>query len=71
MMWAIGEDPGVVSEETGHSDGALTFSTYRQARRFSPDEKGALLQLVEGAELALIGTPGDFETVEHPQAKAA
>jgi hypothetical protein len=50
MMWAIGEDPGVVSEETGHSDVALTFSTYRQARRFSPD---------------------DFETVEHPQAKAA
>jgi len=49
---ALGEDPGVVMDEMGHTDPALALRVYRQAMRREDDEKALLRALVEGAEQA-------------------
>jgi integrase len=48
ILYAIGEDPGVVMDEMGHTDPALALRVYRQAMRRGEDEKAALRRLVEG-----------------------
>ena len=50
VLYALGEDPGVVMDEMGHTDPALALRVYRQAMRRSEDEKAALRALVEGGE---------------------
>jgi integrase len=49
LLYALGEDPGVVMDEMGHTDPALALRVYRQAMRRGEDEKAALRELVEGA----------------------
>jgi integrase len=48
VLYALGEDPGVVMDEMGHTDPALALRVYRQAMRRGEDEKQALRALVEG-----------------------
>jgi integrase len=55
VLYALGEDPGVVMDEMGHTDPGLALRVYRQAMRRDEDEKAALRALVEGSETAEIG----------------
>jgi integrase len=52
VLYALGEDPGVVMDEMGHTDPALSLRVYRQAMRRGEDEKARLRALVEGGEVA-------------------
>jgi integrase len=48
VLYALGEDPGVVMDEMGHTDPALALRVYRQTMRRGEDEKARLRCLVEG-----------------------
>jgi hypothetical protein len=48
----------------GHTDPALALRLYRHSMRRGDDEKAQLRALVDGAELALIGTESDSEGSE-------
>jgi integrase len=48
LLYALGEDPGVVMDEMGHTDPALALRVYRQAMRRGEDEKAQLRVLIEG-----------------------
>jgi integrase len=48
ILYALGEDPGIVMDEMGHTDPALALRVYRQAMRRGVDEQAALKDLVEG-----------------------
>jgi integrase len=48
LLYALGEDPGVVMDEMGHTDPALALRVYRQAMRRGEDEKAQMRALVEG-----------------------
>jgi integrase len=50
ILYALGEDPGVVMDEMGHTDPALSLRVYRQSMRRGEDEKQALRTLVERTE---------------------
>lgn len=60
VLYAIGEDPGIVMDEMGHTDPALALRVYRQSMRRDQGEKDRLRALIEGAdgasELAVIGS---------------
>ncbi|MDQ6804723.1 MAG: tyrosine-type recombinase/integrase, partial [Actinomycetota bacterium] len=74
VLYALGEDPGVVMDEMGHSDPGLSLAVYRQTMRRGEDEKAALRALVEGVELAdeaVIGSPGLDIGVPRSERKAA
>jgi len=64
LLYALGEDPGTVMDEMGHTDPALALRVYRQAMRRGHDEKALLRSLVEGAESSLDADrlPGDVLT---------
>jgi integrase len=47
VLYALGEDPGVVMDEMGHTDPGLALRVYRQSMRRDEDEKAALRRLVE------------------------
>lgn len=49
VLYALGEDPGVVMDEMGHTDPGLALRIYRQAMRRDEGEKERLRALVEGA----------------------
>ena len=51
LLYALGEDPGVVMDEMGHTDPALALRVYRQAMRRGEDEKAKMRALVEGAAI--------------------
>ena len=48
LLYALGEDPGIVMDEMGHTDPELALRVYRQAMRRGEDEKAQLRALVEG-----------------------
>jgi integrase len=48
LLYALGEDPGVVMDEMGHTDPGLALRVYRQAMRRGEDEKAQLRALAEG-----------------------
>jgi integrase len=48
LLYALGEDPGVVMDEMGHTDPGLAPRVYRQAMRRGDKEKAKLLALAEG-----------------------
>jgi integrase len=50
VLYALGEDPGVVMDEMGHTDPGLALRVYRQAMRRGGDEKAQLRALVEGSD---------------------
>jgi integrase len=62
VLYALGEDPGVVMDEMGHTDPALALRVYRQAMRRGNEEKVRLRVLVDGSEL------GEVEQSKHTKA---
>jgi hypothetical protein len=71
VLYALGEDPGVVMDEMGHTDHALALRVYRQAMRRGEDEKAAIRALVEGAEWAHAGIRGEKSTSEEVERQVA
>jgi integrase len=55
VLYALGEDPGIVMDEMGHTNPGLALRVYRQAMRRGEDEKARLRALIEGGEVADIG----------------
>jgi integrase len=49
LLYALGEDPGIVMDEMGHTDPALALRVYRQAMRRDEGERERLRALVDGA----------------------
>jgi hypothetical protein len=65
VLYALGEDPGTVADEMGHTDPSLAFRVYRQAMRRRDAEKAALRTLVEGdAEGEFRPTTGQRDEIE-------
>jgi integrase len=52
VLYALGEDPGVVMDEMGHTDPGLALRVYRQSMRRGEEEKAHLRALVEGSDTA-------------------
>ena len=48
LLYALGEDPGTVMDEMGHTDPELALRVYRQAMRRDEQERARLQALVEG-----------------------
>jgi integrase len=71
LLYALGEDPGVVMDEMGHTDPGLALRVYRQAMRRGEDEKAALRALIESSHWANMGKRGDLEPSETSKQKAA
>ena len=75
LLYALGEDPGTVMDEMGHTDPALALRVYRQSMRRGEDEKAQLRALIEGRELAgfgrRIGRRAAETVFEAPERKAA
>jgi integrase len=71
VLYALGEDPGVVMDEMGHTDPALALRVYRQAMRRDEGEKAKLRALVEGGQLAFRGNQGEIEAQEAEASQAA
>ena len=67
VLYALGEDPGVVMDEMGHADPGLALRIYRHAMRRGEDEKAALQRLVNGAVLAANGSTGENRGGEGPK----
>lgn len=61
LLYAIGEDPPTVMAEMGHTSPALALRIYAQAMRRDRGEKDRLRALVDGIELAVIGSPDAVE----------
>ncbi len=71
VLYALGEDPGVVMDEMGHTDPALALRVYRQSMRRGETEKDALRALVEGGIVADGGRREKNAAVEQPEHEAA
>ena len=52
VLYALGEDPGIVMDEMGHTDPGLALRVCRQAMRRGEDEKAQLHALVDGIDPA-------------------
>jgi integrase len=52
VLYAIGEDPGIVMDEMGHTDPALALRVYRQSMRRDEGEKERLRALIDGVDSA-------------------
>jgi integrase len=52
VLYAIGEDPGIVMDEMGHTDPALALRVYRQSMRRDEGEKERLRALIDGVHSA-------------------
>jgi integrase len=71
LLYALGEDPGVVMDEMGHTDPGLALRVYRQAMRRSETERDALRDLVEGGVLANSGQRDEIKASGAPKVKAS
>jgi integrase len=71
LLYALGEDPGTVMDEMGHTDPALALRVYRQSMRRGEDEKAQMRALVEGVVWANMGERGDVEASETVERRAA
>lgn len=71
LLYALGEDPGTVRDEMGHTDPALALRVYRQSMRRGDDEKAQMRALVEGGVWANMGERRDQETSETIERNAA
>jgi integrase len=49
LLYALGEDPGTVMDEMGHTDPERALRVYRQTMRRDDGEKAALPELVAGS----------------------
>lgn len=61
VLCALGEDPGVMQDEMGHTDPTFTLRIYRQSMRRAKGDREALRLLVDGAEMAEIGSRDDTD----------
>jgi integrase len=66
LLYALGEDPGTVMDEMGHTDPALALRVYRQAMRRGEDEKKALRDLVDDGFRRRKGDNADSEAASAP-----
>jgi integrase len=71
LLYALGEDPGTVMDEMGHTNEGLALRIYRQAMRRDENEKAALAALVEGSIMADGGRREAIEAEAASQAEAA
>lgn len=71
LLYALGEDPGVVMDEMGHTDPGLALRVYRQSMRRGADEKARLQALIEDAELADSGRRATEHSSEVVEREAA
>jgi integrase len=53
VLYALGEDPGIVMDEMGHTDPGLALRIYRQAMRRGEDERAQLQALAEGSGMGI------------------
>jgi integrase len=67
ILYAIGEDPGIVMDEMGHTDPGLALRVYRQSMRRGEDEKAHLWALIDGAAN---NAPQDAVEQQAPQSAA-
>lgn len=58
VLYAIGEDPGIVMDEMGHTDPALALRVYRQSMRRDDGEKDRLRALVAAVTDLPLGSEG-------------
>ena len=59
VLYALGEDPGVVMDEMGHTDPGLALRVYRQTMRRDDGQKARLRALVEGGAGFADETPAE------------
>ena len=71
LLYALGEDPGTVMDEMGHTDPALALRVYRQSMRRGEDEKAQMRALVEGGVWANMGERGEVKASETVERRAA
>ncbi len=71
LLYALGEDPGTVMDEMGHTDPALALRVYRQSMRRGQDEKAQMQALVEGGVWANMGERSEAEPSETIDRRAA
>jgi integrase len=71
LLYALGEDPGTVMDEMGHTDPALALRVYRQSMRRGEDEKAQMRALVEGGVWANMGERGEVQASETVERRAA
>ncbi|HXB65638.1 MAG TPA: hypothetical protein VNV42_12275 [Solirubrobacteraceae bacterium] len=71
LLYALGEDPGTVMDEMGHTDPALALRVYRQSMRRGEDEKAQMRALVEGAHWANMGERSEIKPSETVEQRAA
>jgi hypothetical protein len=61
LLVALGEDPGYVMDQIGHTNPNFTLRVYRHGMRRDDGEKERLRALVEGVDWAPMGTNGDSD----------
>jgi len=66
VLYALGEDPGVVMDELGHTDPGLALRIYRQTMRRDDDEKAELRARVGAADGAGFGQRMAATTARQP-----
>jgi integrase len=66
ILYALGEDPGVVMDEMGHSGPGLSLRVYRQSMRRDDNEKAALRALVNGEDWSAFRLSSGGEDVSVP-----
>lgn len=71
LLYALGEDPGTVMDEMGHTDPALALRVYRQSMRCGEDEKAQMRALVEGGVWADMGERSEIKASEEIGRRAA
>jgi integrase len=71
VLYALGEDPGIVMDEMGHTNPGLALRVYRQSMRRGEDEKTQLRALIEGGEVADIGRRASETPSDATERKAA
>ena len=71
LLYALGEDPGTVMDEMGHTDPALALRVYRQSMRRGEDEKAQMQALVEGGVWANMGERSEVKASETVKRRAA
>jgi integrase len=62
VLYALGEDPGVVMDEMGHTDPDLALKVHRHSMRRDDGENDRLGALVEGAEIEGLWTSPHSES---------
>jgi hypothetical protein len=58
VLYALGEDPGTVMDELGHTDPTLALRVYRHTMRRDEGERAKLAGLIEGGFRHCLDTNG-------------